>query len=266
MDSRQFQVRGFTLIELIGVMAIVAIMASVIAPRMFDDLKRARRDKETTSLANLGSLLRDYILDTKHIPAPSVSSWTTALASVANLPTSRIEFNDRGFRRGYYVDPRFFTTSDTNFSGYTQQGGLVNPPVSARIMLVSVMTGNAPAAPNNSATFDAIWNQTSAATLIEGPDIKIERVNMQTSFHRVILTNGLGSQVSYQLENGSSYAVPAASGGMDGMATRYVLARTRVNLFDQPFPGGQLARVLIADSDKAYAYRDDGAGWTWATP
>ncbi|MFT4564827.1 MAG: hypothetical protein ACI9BW_004597 [Gammaproteobacteria bacterium] len=60
------------------------------------------------------------------------------------------------------------------------------------------MTGNAPAAPITSAGFDAIWDQSASATLIEGPDVKIARLNLRTAFQRLMLTNENTNQPAYQ--------------------------------------------------------------------
>lgn len=258
--------RGFTLIEMIGVMAVMAILASAIAPSVFDDIKRARRDKESAQLEVLAEHLEHYILDNKRIPQRATASWTAAIATMASLTQTKIEFNERGFRRAYFVDPRFFTNSDTAFPGYVQQGGLTTPVVSPRIMLVSVLTANAPAAPTTNAAFSAIWDQSAGATVVESDDVKIERINLKSAFHRVVLSNEQAAQTAYQLENGSQNAVPAAAGGIDGVLTRYVLSKTRINLYSEPFPGGALDQVVVADNDKNYAYQQVGAQWMWARP
>lgn len=252
---------GFTLIELIGVMAIAAILASALAPRVFDDIKRARQDQEAKTLAILRGNLESYILETKIIPAPATNVWSAAVAQMSALPLSSVSTNARGFRRGYYVDPRFFTSTDTGFTGYTQQAGLANPPVSPRIMLVSSQTANAPAAPTTNAAFSAIWDQTASATLREGPDIRIERLNLRGAFFRVILGNEHTIQAGYQLEG--QVITPVAS---NALLTRYVLGRTRVSLFQDPFPTGALDEVFVVDASHDYVYRSISSLWSWQHP
>ena len=70
--------RGFTLIELIVVMAIVALLASIAAPRYFDSIDRAR---ERVLMQNL-NLLRDAI-DKFHADSGAYP------ASLAELATRR---------------------------------------------------------------------------------------------------------------------------------------------------------------------------------
>ena len=146
------------MIEMIGVLAIIAILASAILPNMIQSVLHARADQETTTLATLASDLQHYILTNQQIPAPATATWTTALASVSNLPRDKVEFNENGFRRAIYYDPRFFTASDTAFSGYTQQSGAASV-VSPRVMIVSNLQANAPAAPSSTTDFSAIWDQ-----------------------------------------------------------------------------------------------------------
>ena len=258
--------RGFTLIEVIGVLSIMAILASVIAPSVLDDIKRARQDKESLTLEGLSAYLQDYIIDNQRIPTRTTADWTTSIASQGTLPVARIEFNERGFRRGYYVDPQFFSGSDTAFPGYTQTIGLAAKPVSPRIMLVSSLTANAPSAPTTATAFNAIWDQSAAASLVESPDIKIERINLRNIFHRIILTNEHTNQPGYQLEAGSLNALPAATGGVDGLATRYLIERTRMNLLSDPFPSGNLNQVVMIAGPTNYTYRNNGSEWTWEKP
>jgi prepilin-type N-terminal cleavage/methylation domain-containing protein len=260
------RIRGFTLVELIGVLSIIAIMASVITPSIFKDIKRARQDKESLSLAALSSELERSIYANKRIPSRTLTDWTGAIAAESALAPDKVERNEKDFLRGYYVDPRFFTTSDVAFPGYTQTTGVGSAPVSPRIMLVSLMTGNAPAAPSTSAGFDAIWDQSASATLIEGPDVKIARLNLRTAFQRLMLTNENTNQPAYQLESGARSSIPAAGAGGDGLVTRYVIRNTKVSLYTDPFPTGNLDQVFLADDEKGYAFELVGSVWAWQRP
>ena len=266
MHKNSSRFTGFTLIEVIGVLSIIAIMASVIAPSVFDDIKRARQDAETQNLELLAEHLVKFIHDAKRIPRRNVNDWTTAIATMGSLPRAKVEFNERDFRRAYYVDPRFFTTTDTPFPGYTQQTGLATPPISPRIMLVSVLTGNAPSAPTTSAAFNAIWDQSAGATVVEGADIKIERLNLRSLFQRIVLTNENTNQPGFQLEAGARSSIPAASGSGDGVVTRYVIRNTKVNLYTDPYPSGNLDEVFLVEEDKDYAFQLVGSNWVWRRP
>ena len=60
--------RGFTLIELIVVMAIVALLVSMAAPRYFASLDRARENTLRSSLAVMRGAIDRFAADRGHYP------------------------------------------------------------------------------------------------------------------------------------------------------------------------------------------------------
>ena len=60
--------RGFTLIELIVVMAIVALLVSIAAPRYFDSVERAREASLRTSLQVMRRAIDQYAADRGRYP------------------------------------------------------------------------------------------------------------------------------------------------------------------------------------------------------
>lgn len=60
--------RGFTLIELIVVMAIVALLASIVAPRYFNSLQKSRETALRTSLNVMRDAIDQYAADKGHYP------------------------------------------------------------------------------------------------------------------------------------------------------------------------------------------------------
>lgn len=254
---------GFTLIELIGAMAIIAVLAAVLAPGITDGIDRAYAAAEDENLATLMEALEQHIQVNKHIPRQAQAEWTAAVSAHAGLAASEVELNARGYRRRLYVDPLFFTTSEASFPGYTQTSGLAARPNSPRLMLVSDLSRNAPNAPASAAAFAAIWDQSAGAAVVEGNKVKIERLNLSSRFHRVLLINSHTQQPSYSLEGGSAAAVPAAVGGADGMLTRYVLKASRLSVFFSPYPTGGMDTSTIVGGDLALHYVTDGSNWFW---
>ena len=201
--------RGFTLLELIGVMAVIAVLAGALAPSVFQAIDDAYATAETSNLERIGDDLVRYIQTNGAIPSRNIDNWTAALATVSDLPIERIRNNRRGYRRLLYFDPRFIGAPDSNFGGYTQNGGLNAAPLSPRVMLISDMQRNVRNQAANSATFDAIWNQSAGATIVESATIKIVRLNLASLFQRVMLVNANVSQAGYQL--GSAGTIPGDS-------------------------------------------------------
>lgn len=60
--------RGFTLIELIVVMAIVALLASIAAPRYFNSLQKSRETALRSSLATLRDAIDQFAADKGRYP------------------------------------------------------------------------------------------------------------------------------------------------------------------------------------------------------
>ncbi len=257
--------RGFTLMEMIGVMAVLAILASVLAPSVFDTIDRAVAEAEEKNLSELGDALVSHILTTKNVPLQNRNSWVPALTVYTSYPAEQTEFNQRGFRRRLYVDPRFFGTTDASFPGYTQTTGLVTFPNSPRLMLISNVKGNVPGPTNSSADFDAIWDQTASAPVLEDKNFKVHRINLRQYFHRVLLTNANTQQPGYGLETQTAQPVPGAVGGVDGTLIRYVLQDTQLRLFSTPYPAGGLSTSVLVKGEFAARYSTDGSSWFWET-
>lgn len=55
--------RGFTLLELMVVMAILATLAFIVVPKIMDEPEKARRLKAEITISNLESALKTYYLD-----------------------------------------------------------------------------------------------------------------------------------------------------------------------------------------------------------
>ncbi len=258
--------KAFSLMELIAVMAIMAIMAGTLAPSIFNQIKRAKADAEIQNLKTIMQSLSLYIQDKKVIPTSSTISWTQAIATVSNISIQKIEFNDNDFRRRLIFDPQFLTNVDSSFSGVTQNQGLAVEPVSPRVMIISNLTANVASVANNSSVFNDIWQQNTSALIKESADIKIERINLKSIFHRIVLSNANSTQASYQLESGSVISVPAASGG-DGIIIRWVIDQSKISLYSAPVSGTSvLQQTSILQSDWTSRYQTNGTIWFWGQP
>jgi prepilin-type N-terminal cleavage/methylation domain-containing protein len=258
---------GFTLIEMIGVLAIISSLAAVLVPNVVKTVDEAVSEAEARNLSTLVGALDSYTSSQKRIP--NAAGWVAALAASTNMSATKIDLNERGFRRGYYADPRFLTATVAPFAGYTQTNGLASAPFSPRIMIVSDLTRNAPAAPTTVAAFNAIWNQSAGASVVEGPRVRVQRMHLGSSFLPVLLTNQFTSAVAYRIGSGASVALPAVSAGGGVGITRQLLKGTNVSLQKPPFPTGALERAVLITSARELSYVSSGGAtpvWAWSAP
>lgn len=261
--SLQNNIKGFTLLELIGVMAVMAILSAVLVPSISDSIDHAYADAETINLDELAKSLIQNLKQNQQIPTATTSTWVNAIAAQSAFSTAQIEFNKKNYRRRIIFDPQFYTTSVTNFTGLTQDQGLASEPNSPRAIIISDLSQNVPTVTNSSTVFNDIWEQNSSATIQESKFIKIKRINFSPYFHRVILSNSNSNQPYYQLENGSTVAIPAENAGADGVLTRYITSSSQLNLFQDPFPAGNLTQTTIVNNDLSFRYELIGAQWGW---
>ncbi len=256
--------QGFSLLEMIGVMAVMAILAGALAPSVFQLLERGYQDAERQSMAALGEAMQGYIRANKMIPTENINNWSTAVAAFAALPPQRVVLNEKNFQRRLYVDPVFFTTTAQTFPGFIQDVGLAAMPNSPRMMIVSNLQAAVSANLSSAANFAAVWNQTGSPLLVESNTLLIERVNLAAVFKRVVLSNSNTSQAGYVIETGTEGAVAGGSGGVDGTRSLFVISDSQLGLNAAPFPGGATQRRLIVSRDLSLRYQTDGSNWFWS--
>ena len=106
MPAPQFRRRspaGFSLIELIGVLAIIAILASVLTPNILRSLDRAAITAESGTIHNLGEQVKLYLRAMGVAPTPA--NWTTTVGTYADISPTDIATNKRQMGRVYLTDP-----------------------------------------------------------------------------------------------------------------------------------------------------------------
>jgi prepilin-type N-terminal cleavage/methylation domain-containing protein len=134
---------AFSLIEMIGVMAIMAILAAIITPNLLHSIERTAVKAEADNLHALGGEIALYLRDNAAMPTttvpPTLPNWTSQLATYSSLSAADILTNKRQMIRLYVPDP---------------------VAANQRALLLSSMrTGiNLPTTAQVSANFQTIWN------------------------------------------------------------------------------------------------------------
>jgi general secretion pathway protein G len=101
ISSRRSNIQGFTLIEMLVVLGIIALLATLVAPQVIKYLSKAKTDTATAQIKNLQSAIELYFLDTGHYP-PS----NEGLLSLIKAPEGLMNWNGPYLRnREGLIDP-----------------------------------------------------------------------------------------------------------------------------------------------------------------
>lgn len=155
---------GFSLLGVIALMAVMAILALALLPSGIREADEEARRQERDALKALTAGLRNYILDSRSVPA--ATTVFTNIADQIGWEIGMVRTNARGRPRVYLVDPNFRIGSTTASKLPFVQGILGFTNVSnLRLMLVSSLSGPLPAVitspgTNASQVFSMLWHAT----------------------------------------------------------------------------------------------------------
>src|ERR1043165_1986290 len=136
--------KAFSLLEFIGVLGIIALIAAALAPAIIKRIDRAAWVKENTNLNALSSSFVQYTLRSNSIPGDV--AWAQAIASGFGMATADVATNSRRYARAFIVDTNGWLKANLNAgSGWVQSpGGAPTAPSGARFMIVSSLAGALP--------------------------------------------------------------------------------------------------------------------------
>jgi type II secretory pathway pseudopilin PulG len=187
---------GYTLIEVVGVMAVIAILVAIMAPSMIQRIDRAAQERDAADLKTISDALVQGILRNQTVP--SETTWVQVVANELAQAPNHISANARGRQRVYLIDPSLRLGAPNGTLPYTQTTNGSIRPASPRLMILSSLSATVPVASGmpTQAQFNNIWNA-AEGTVPEGwtswggraDDLNVERVNLDPLFHRLILNN-----------------------------------------------------------------------------
>lgn len=257
-NRRGVRLGGYTVIEVLGVLAIIAILAAAMIPAMMKSLQRTERQNEEFNLETIANGLKDYILRDKAIP--DENNWAQAVADELAMPLNRVQLNDAGWTRVLLVDPDLrMGSTNTSVLPFSQtiQGSIF--PVSPRAILLSSLTRSLPTLNTNA--FDDVWDADpgtipstwSSDWQSHAPDLKIHRLDFREMFHRLVLNN-IDTQIDAQfsIDDHSAVFLPATS-----FVERWYLDQSSVGL---RFSDGTIQIHEILLSDQSYVFQNG----TWS--
>lgn len=203
---------AFTLIELIGTMAIMTVLAATIAAPAVRQLSRMFREREARALRKIGDAVVEHVHRAHAIPSHSnfVASIAPRLgwsaAQVLNSPFGqRVVLLDDGFRVGPGAGSR---------PPFVQTATASARPVNPRMMIVSSVGAPLPSGLVSgflpTGTFSNLWHATPGSVPAgwswagNPDDLVIQRVNLADQFVEVAL-NTTGVQPGrFSIDRGST--------------------------------------------------------------
>jgi len=243
---------AFTMIEMIGVLAVMAILAGVIAPNVLRSIDRAAITAEAQTVHNFGSQVRKYLHDYGALPV--AGTWSTDIATYAEVSPADVLTNKRQIIRVYLPDPSAPTQRIIILS--SMKAGLPLPVPAAVTpaqftQIWATQDGSVPA------SFAASWNGW-------GDYLVIERVNLTSDYRTIIIQNNsnqvgsptapLGTLISYKvtpLVVKAGIVLPSGTLAVGSAAkqTLTLVPNERLNLYtDSAFAVLDYTYILNTDS------------------
>ncbi len=196
---------AFTLIEMVGVLAVVLILASVVFSTTVRQVTLIAGQQESTNLQGYATALQHSALRNRYVPG--ATDWDAVIAAELGLARSTVSTNACGWPRVFLSDPNlqiglngngtlpYAQTNFPNGSVVTNAAGVI-PPVNPRLVIVSSLGPPLPSL--TSADFTALWNVADGAKPAVSPwttwtgsgdDLRIQRINLSPLFVRLTLSN-----------------------------------------------------------------------------
>ncbi len=236
---------GFTLIEMLGVLAVLAILGGLLAPQMVKHIDIVARDKEAMYLEDIAQGVEVYLRENRSWPA----NLATLSPDYVPISSSQIGTNERGFTRYFFVHPDM-----GSFSNATGIAGSALPD--ARFLLISNIGVNANPTITNGTQFDVWWNTDTTTT----PDLKIYRGHMGKMFQLLSLS-AVGDGGSYRIDGTAT----SSGGGRLTSHGNYHLVGTPLELDEaDTFSAGNAEVNFTLTTDTGFQFDPDcttGSQW-----
>ncbi len=185
---------GFTLIEVIGTLALMALLAGIVAQSSLARLSQSHRQKEQDELGHIARAFEQAVIRTRGIPEGD--GWVALVAHALAQTPGRVRQNFTGQERKLLLDPELQVgTTGTNSLPFLQVARGSVQPAHLRAILVSSLGGPLPAL--TGAEFTALWSATERTLPANWPgswsgaadDLRVERIDFGRLFRHVILNN-----------------------------------------------------------------------------
>jgi|GEM_PF-1000533 len=252
---RKFEQGAYTLIELIGVLAIIAILGLIVTENVLEKVKRQARQTEGDNLATFADAMRRSVVRTKSIPG--AGNMPAQIAAELSLPMSKVLTTSFRYTRYFFMHPDFRVGNGSMPTvPYTQTVlGSTNEPANCRALIVSSigpMEEDVLPAEMDGTTFTNLWNTGEAWDAL-ARDVKLQRIEFRDLFHRVVLNNlepSMNAPFSVESTNTLTFISPG------GRFETWFIESTALNLHMVVGTSLQLQTREIIREDVSYVFEN----------
>jgi len=270
--SRHSKRGAFSLLEMIGVLAIIAIVAAIISPNLARRISRINGEKEDEKLAVIGEALLRSARTYQCIPG--TSTWVTNVATMTGLPVNEIRYvnADTNNARVYLIHPAFVPTNAASIDPlWTQTSSGAVSVTNARLLIISSQKANlalpvSSGRASSAAAFDAIWDWNfdpvtkappsgwPASWNGSGEYLHVQRVNFAPVFYRLTFSNSQFPTAFPLVQFGSSASVTLnTTSAIDA----FYIQSTYLRLYKDAVSGGGLDLSYSAETAMNFLYESN---------
>lgn len=249
--------RAWSLIEIIGVMAVIGILALAIAPALMRAIERHYRQDEVNMLRRMSDGLQQSILRNHAIP--DHTGFAAAIAVELGLDEASVRTNRIKQARVFLIDPALHIGTGAGTTLPYSQGihGSTNP-ASPRVLFVSSLSVPLPqgiqsGVAESTNAFNAIWDTAENSVPAgwawtgRGEDLKIQRLNLMPLFVPLILNNNSPAYGRFAIDEAAHEALTANT------FQAYYLLGTRLKLYGSD---GTLQSTEILQDPRTFVYEN----------
>jgi prepilin-type N-terminal cleavage/methylation domain-containing protein len=203
---------GFTLIEMIGVLAIMTMAAAVLTPGITERVGRLRAAEDAIKVAAISKAIQQSIRERQEIPG--LQTWPLRAAAILGIPSQEVRNaipTDSSTARVYLIHPSIQPTNPSSSPSlgdpvWTQPSSGAARIWEGRILILSVYRPGLPlplksGAAESTAVFESLWNWSYDPVTKAPPSgwpsnwarsgncLRIERIHLASLFHKVTFSN-----------------------------------------------------------------------------
>lgn len=258
--------RAFSMIEMIGVLAVLAIAAAMLLPVLVKQTDVAVATQETTALESFTTALQNNIQRNQAIP--SLTNWVSVIATELGLTSNSVALTPRNQPRLLLIDTNGFGSMTLPY--FQSTSGTPSPMTNStlpRFMIVSSLGAALPALLGTNGytsitNFNDLWTAANG-TIPTHPgspwvgwtghpsDVNVQRLDLSLLFAHLVLSNNDPTNAPYSISGSAPINLPAQTN-----INAYFLISTPFNLY-LANSNMEAAQVLLRDSSWVFS----SGGW-----